>query len=804
MALPDPALLREFKRRAKRGDFGAWLSHPDTAVRQLLARFGESKVPRRVLRLLARDVHSLVRLQLAGRSDLSAALMGRLAQDPVWFVREAIAKNRRLPPALASRLARAGDKGMRERLAGNPSVPPAVLDQLASDRELDVVSSVLKRGDFVPGNLADLAASSDYHLRKAAIMHPGLPPHLAEKLAKSRSGCERALVASSCCDDEIRARLAQDRSWHVRYAIAAHKDVPINQLIAYTLDAHVSVRHLAFRRLQRRGLTDELIERCMDDSAQCIRVIAAHSRITEVQMAELAMDRDPAVRRALLWRQHLPAQIWMRLSTDPDFPEVRKATAHAWQLPRECIEVLAGDADAGVRYALVSRPRLPAGVLARLREDTHPVIAAKAKLGGGRKRPSPLAKPEPTAAPPEWTHPLPGRRVKAIEDGAAALLAEEIGSLSRDPARRVRAALARQETAQLPPDVRSRLATDASWVVRAAFSQRRDLTEAEAATLAADPHERVRLWVAQESGEGRTRAIFELLIRDPSSRVRHATARNQGVSTDLVEQWASGRDLGIVHALASRHDLSPAACVSIAIRGTPTTGEVLGANESLAPETLETLLEFRHMIPTLATNEMLPGHLAEGLLESLDPAGRARLAWRPTLSDAAMLRLAQDPSVEVRRALAGRRGLSLQAAAALAADQDPEVTRALCGADQLAPEIALILASNPDAEVRYVLAERHESLSEETIAQLVLDADLGVRSRMARRHDLPDIAVRLLAEDKSPRVREVIAERRSLPGDIRDLLAGDVDGYVRNSATRALGPEEYARQLASVMDEAAA
>ncbi|MDQ6782789.1 MAG: hypothetical protein M3063_04975 [Actinomycetota bacterium] len=108
-------------------------SSPTASQRIELA--AEPGLPPLVAAALKDDTEPMVRIVIAGRSDVGAHLLVHLAQDPDPGVRAALAANASLPPALDARLAVDHDPVVVIGLAARPGLTPEVLAGLR--RHLD-------------------------------------------------------------------------------------------------------------------------------------------------------------------------------------------------------------------------------------------------------------------------------------------------------------------------------------------------------------------------------------------------------------------------------------------------------------------------------------------------------------------------------------------------------------------------------------------------------------------------------------------------------------------------------------------
>ena len=96
---------------------------------------------------------------------------------------------------------------------------------------------------------------------------------------------------------------------------------------------------------------------------------------------------------------------------------------------------------------------------------------------------------------------------------------------------------------------------------------------------------------------------------------------------------------------------------------------------------------------------------------------------------------------------------------------------------ELVAKIAERIASSPDPADRLTVASSGKSCSPELIRQLCSDSDEDVRAKAAEH--CPADMFEVLAEDKSVKVRKVLARRSDLTDAVAELLIGDKSDEVR-------------------------
>ena len=156
-----------------------------------------------------------------------------------------------------------------------------------------------------------------------------------------------------------------------------------------------------------------------------------------------------------------------------------------------------------------------------------------------------------------------------------------------------------------------------------------------------------------------------------------------------------------------------------------------------------------------------------GLLARL--TGRRKKAVPPDYEEAK--RLASDQSPKSRLSLAGRGDVQPEILYFLAEDPDVNVRRAVAGNDATPVQAGLVLAGDTDTDVRCHLAQR--------IGRLAPQLDEASRERIGAA--VNDVLEKL-ASDQVPRVRHLLAEElkhaASVSPDVIEHLARDTDPSV--------------------------
>ena len=197
----------------------------------------------------------------------------------------------------------------------------------------------------------------------------------------------------------------------------------------------------------------------------------------------------------------------------------------------------------------------------------------------------------------------------------------------------------------------------------------------------------------------------------------------------------------------------------------------------------------------------LPSELIIKMVEDPDINVRSVAARRNDLPPDLIVKLAGDPDVSVRSAIATQDYLPKDLIVKLAGDPSYRVRAAIVVRKDIPPELYFKFAEDPDDEVRsrtvsYAPPELYFKFAEDP-------AD-DVRLGIAVKPVLPLDLIVKLAGDPSARVRAAIAWKDNLPPDLIVKLAGDSDSGVRaNIAYRKKGslPTDLIVKLAGDADD---
>ena len=227
-------------------------------------------------------------------SDILEKLAKRLAEDKSWFVRAALAENSNLPPdifrKLAEELAKDPDWRVRAALAENDNTPPDILGKLAEDEYWSV--------------------------RAEAAENPNTPQDKLRKLVKDSNPLVRAALAeNSNISAEDLWQLAKDSYLNVRVAVAGY------------LSIHFRIPP---------EMREELAKRLAKDKYWRVRAALAEGSNIPVILWWSARDKDPRVREKAAGNSHTPPQALGELAEDPN-PDVRAADARNYNTPPDIL-----------------------------------------------------------------------------------------------------------------------------------------------------------------------------------------------------------------------------------------------------------------------------------------------------------------------------------------------------------------------------------------------------------------------------------------------------------------------------------
>ncbi|RTR21609.1 hypothetical protein [Deinococcus radiophilus] len=417
----------------------------------------------------------------------------------------------------------------------------------------------------------------------------------------------------------------------------------------------------------------------MNDQDWWVLAALAENPSLEADDALRLMGRNPpvAVREHLAAHPVTPAPLLVALAADGD-KVVRRNVARNVAAPAAALELLATDRLTVTREAVAAHPATPPGVTAALMQDPQERV----------------------------------RQVAALKQGAATPATLRTAAAVRRRAVR----LAVTQHPRLPLDLQEHLAADRWEQVRAELAVRPDLPEELRDRLRGDTAPSVsQLTRAADSRTPRDELAF-LPRQDP--RMRRALSSNANAPVQVLEELSADRE----YLIRERVMLNPSAPPSALagglteralrrhIRRHPHYAQV--RQQLYAQEILEA------QDPQTGLNELLE------LAESDGQDVRLALTRRATLDEALILRLAQDSSTAVLRAVLRRPELTTEALRIIAQPiQDPNLLVTLIP-HRLVDEVTLSqLAGSQSSAVRQLVA-RHPLTSVATLRTLAQHRNL--------------------------------------------------------------------------------
>ncbi|WP_246203768.1 hypothetical protein [Streptomyces tailanensis] len=386
----------------------------------------------------------------------------------------------------------------------------------------------------------------------------------------------------------------------------------------------------------------------------------------------------------------------------------------------------------------------------------------------------------------------------------------------------------------LPPELVDRLIAVADDDIAGELAGRTDLSRAQAVALASrDEAIGVRL-----AYEGRLTAAdvdptaqplvalalldegagspewARLLMVDPVVSNREKLAACPGLPPDVVETLASDSDIRVVAELALW--CAPDVAARLAEHPHAEVRRTVAANEATPPDVLAALISGEGLTPArrcLVCDreeppfshspdcprpdcDLPPGASCDGSHESTVHTTLLAALSNPATPPEAVAGFADHPSMLLRQALATRPALPPETYARLATDPTPGVRADVAENPAIDDTLIRTLADDPDPGVRRGLAHNPR-------VPLDVLARLAARTRVGPTL-LPRIAsasaaeVTELARSLHPAMRMLLAERRDLSAEIRDLLADDPDAKVAKSI--APHPGLSAARLRAMVD----
>jgi hypothetical protein len=486
------------------------------------------------------------------------------------------------------------------------------------------------------------------------------------------------------------------------------------------------------------------------------------------ELAEALRDEDPAVRRAGLANPHCSVEQQLAVLHCDEDPDVRYwaecALPSVGCMPAELVAGFLPDAGAGGRWSvrpvrheasdrlhsgprtyILRSPSEPARSIALIIRDGAPAATARyavlrhredideylARSGGDRRRAG-------VADPGARRHPEVRAVIAALAGAPASLLA---AYGLRDPDRRVREVAV--ANAGFPVDLLPRAAHDADPRVRRALLSRPEAGAQVVADLAADAHTGVRV-----------------------AAVSHGNCPADALATAAAAKEAEVR----LAALGNVNCPAAAAERALRHRDYRTRLQSLSQPTRLRPQAVfDCLMDTRSFA---RRRRQPPEELRASAVAAL--CGVARSGWAQVCG----LALERLPQEDLRRLVAedpdGAAGDRRESVRRLAAE-DPR-----CGATAL-----MSLAVDRRVSVRRALAERDWAPSQ-VWRLLILDEDERVPLRLAQNPHLDEAALAEMIDTCGAAVRLTLVDHRGLTATLLRRLARDPEPAVRRAASGLL------------------
>ena len=270
---------------------------------------------------------------------------------------------RPLSRALVDQVLAGGDTAAMGVMGGNPTVPPDVVETLSRHPDPSVRQGVTGRVDLTSDQLSRLAADPAVEVRTAASTHPGLT---------ERQRADIAIDVTTVWGDG-----------HFGSADVRCPTVPFLDAAPELPDAlrwARSVNPLLRRRAARNAeLPAEIVAILADDPEPGVRVLLAqhHPAAPPALLLRSYLEYRCCGRDRLSELPQFPVEGLARFADDYD-PAVRRLVALDPQADPDLVDRLSIDADATVRQAMASSPRLGASRLTALLADPDLAEAAAA------------------------------------------------------------------------------------------------------------------------------------------------------------------------------------------------------------------------------------------------------------------------------------------------------------------------------------------------------------------------------------------------------------------------------------------
>ncbi len=437
--------------------------------------------------------------------------------------------------------------------------------------------------------------------------------------------------------------------------------------------------------------------------------------------ASLASNQRDEVRPQAKAEGNISIEQLIEAIEEQEVDKRRKVASHP-QLPTETSQKLAADPDEEVRMCVAANPATAAPVLTRLAADFNAEVRR-------------LAISSPT---------LP-REVVALVDR---LCLDCVG----EPRESIASAgeVSEEDLRRLSDEAMGPLA-------RTLAAQHPDVAPEALASMAEDPHWRVRAQVARH--EATPPEALKVLSQDSNEDVLAAVAAHPGLNTERLEELYQSATTKIKIGVAANPNIAPKRLADIlnGRDGAEVTAAAAG-NPSISAEALERCTQNLETIKVgCVDNPHLCDSIRAELAKKSHPV-RWKIAASEKTSPQLLLELKNDIDIHTRVALAGNPGAPPEVLAHLAREDVKMHHRT---------RVINAVAANP-------------TLPDVAVEELANEGSMTARRILASRPSLPEPLMRRLARDYV-KVRQALAARDDLPVDLEEALAGDPARQVRDA-----------------------
>lgn len=324
-------------------------SDPKVPVRERLAESRSLTAEAQLV--LAGDDNGQVRRQLAERDDLSAAAAERLVEGADDKLLGLIERSRSLSVPVRLALARAGrprslgalevrdvDGSELELLvahaggpeagvlaAAHPKLTDAQIGALAGSAFADVRAALAGREGLSAEHIEALFHDPDGAVRAAVAKRSDLPLALQVELAEDDPTRLEGLLRRQDCPEAAFALGVASGKGSLHRLVAKHDGAPEEARVAL---AGVVKDHEAIKALLKQPRTPALIDAMVHSPSLKLREVVAFDPLTPAQLAVLASDEVPDIRKRVAGREDLPDDLALKLAGDPAEVVVARVQGH--------------------------------------------------------------------------------------------------------------------------------------------------------------------------------------------------------------------------------------------------------------------------------------------------------------------------------------------------------------------------------------------------------------------------------------------------------------------------------------------